>query len=388
MTPTILAIDDHVDTVRLIEMALQRHGYHVIGASSGEDGLRLAREKRPDLIVLDMMMPGMNGIDVCRKIRDDPQLQDTPIIMFTANAQAYEKKQSFEMGADDYLTKPTRPAELLERVEALLSRRQPAQPAAADDRQARPQLPGKGPWFITVVGARGGAGATTMALNLAITLADQEHGTTLVDLDTQQGHVALYLDHLSGPDLVEWLNLPAGRLEAAFPDYLVQHHEHLHLLLSQAHFNPDEARLHASQVAALLAILRSSGRSVVVDVGKQLGAAVHPLFQASTYTIVCLRPERASIIAARKLMRHLKEIPGVSCPIVAIMLDFGGLESLPRGAVEDFLGFPLADVISVDARQIARAANRGAPLVHIDGNGQLATQFQQLLQQMLEASAA
>ncbi|HRF97299.1 MAG TPA: response regulator, partial [Aggregatilineales bacterium] len=107
MPEKILIVDDDVDSLKLIGLMLQRNGYEVIAAHAGNQAITKAVNELPDLIILDVMMPDMNGYDVCRRLRGNPLTQDIPIIMFTAKTLIDDKVAGFEAGADDYLTKPT-----------------------------------------------------------------------------------------------------------------------------------------------------------------------------------------------------------------------------------------------------------------------------------------
>src|SRR5512147_1612208 len=122
MSEKILIIDDDLDTLRLVGLMLQRQGYQISAATNGSQGLAKAFEERPDLILLDVMMPDMDGYEVTRRLRKNPATLATPILMFTAKTQLDDKVTGFEVGADDYLTKPTHPTELLAHVKALLAR--------------------------------------------------------------------------------------------------------------------------------------------------------------------------------------------------------------------------------------------------------------------------
>ena len=120
----ILVVDDDEDVAETIERSLRRAGHEVLVAHRGADALQIARQRRPELIVLDMMMPGMNGIEVCRHVRANPDLAKTPILFLTAKGEMGDKIDGFEAGADDYLTKPFDLRELELRVKALLRRTQ------------------------------------------------------------------------------------------------------------------------------------------------------------------------------------------------------------------------------------------------------------------------
>jgi two-component system, OmpR family, alkaline phosphatase synthesis response regulator PhoP len=115
----VLVVDDDVKTVELVKLYLNRDGYRVLTAYTGTDALQMARENHPDLIVLDLMLPGMNGLDVCRTLRQE---SDVPIIMLTALTTDDDRLTGLNTGADDYMTKPFSPRELAARVRAVLRR--------------------------------------------------------------------------------------------------------------------------------------------------------------------------------------------------------------------------------------------------------------------------
>ncbi|MBK7215793.1 MAG: response regulator transcription factor [Candidatus Promineofilum sp.] len=121
----ILVIDDDDLVSRTLQRALKIYDYQVMTASSGIEGLQLARRHRPDLFILDIMMPGVDGYQVCRQIRGDPLLQDAPVLFLTAKAKDEDKIEGFRAGGDDYLVKPFNMQELELRVKAILRRAGP-----------------------------------------------------------------------------------------------------------------------------------------------------------------------------------------------------------------------------------------------------------------------
>jgi len=116
----ILAVDDEEDILELLRFNLNREGYQVSGACSGEEALRIARTKPIDLIVLDLMLPGLDGLDVTRKIKNDPKIRHIPIIMLTAKGEEADVVTGLELGASDYVTKPFSPRILVARIKAAL----------------------------------------------------------------------------------------------------------------------------------------------------------------------------------------------------------------------------------------------------------------------------
>jgi len=121
--PVVLAADDDPDILELVAFRLERSGYTVIKAHDGEEALRLALEKKPDLAVLDVMMPKLDGFELTRRLRAEEATSRMPIILLTARAQDADVQQGFDAGADDYIRKPFSPQELRTRVQAILGRR-------------------------------------------------------------------------------------------------------------------------------------------------------------------------------------------------------------------------------------------------------------------------
>ncbi len=122
-TPTILVADDEEDLRELVTYRLSRSGYNVIGAEDGQEAFELAAERTPDLMVLDVMMPKLDGYELTRRLRAEAALRSIPVILLTARSQESDIDRGFEVGADDYLKKPFNPDELVARVRAVLGRR-------------------------------------------------------------------------------------------------------------------------------------------------------------------------------------------------------------------------------------------------------------------------
>jgi two-component system phosphate regulon response regulator PhoB len=122
MARCILVVDDEPDLLELVRFNLDRAGFRVETAASGEEALARLRRSVPDLLVLDLMLPDLSGEEVCRRVRGDPGLTGLPVIMLTAKSEEVDRVVGFELGADDYVTKPFSPRELVLRVKALLRR--------------------------------------------------------------------------------------------------------------------------------------------------------------------------------------------------------------------------------------------------------------------------
>jgi DNA-binding response OmpR family regulator len=116
---TVLVVEDDAVSQELVRLYLQKDGHKVIAASTGNEGLRLAQEARPDLVVLDLMLPGIDGLEICRRLRQESSV---PIVMLTARVEEEDRLAGLDLGADDYITKPFSPRELAARVRAVLRR--------------------------------------------------------------------------------------------------------------------------------------------------------------------------------------------------------------------------------------------------------------------------
>ncbi|MEM7223505.1 MAG: phosphate regulon transcriptional regulator PhoB [Pseudomonadota bacterium] len=122
MKPLVLIVEDEAAIVTLLRYNLEREGFQVIEAGDGEEALLLVAEHEPDIILLDWMLPVMSGIEVCRRLRRKPEMQEVPILMLTARGEESDKVRGLDCGADDYVTKPFSPAELIARMRAVLRR--------------------------------------------------------------------------------------------------------------------------------------------------------------------------------------------------------------------------------------------------------------------------
>jgi len=131
MDKTVLVVEDDRDILALIEWHIKAEGFRVLTETDGEKGLKAALREKPDLIVLDLMLPGMDGLAVCKKLRKTAATEQTPVLMLTAKGEEIDRIVGFELGADDYMVKPFSPRELILRIRAVLRRAEGAPESAA-----------------------------------------------------------------------------------------------------------------------------------------------------------------------------------------------------------------------------------------------------------------
>src|SRR5689334_8323202 len=295
MAEKILIVDDDLDSLKLIGLMLQRHGYEVVAANSGTQALAKATNDHPNLIILDVMMPDMDGYEVCRRLRANNDTRPIPIIMFTTKTLVDDKVTGFEAGADDYLTKPTHPAELASRVKAVLARSQ-AQRRTASDTGA----------VVGFIGAKGGVGATTVATNVAAVMSQKEP-TILADIRPGQGSLGLGLGLGRSAGMANLLGRAAGDISPrTIESELVAHSSGLKLLLSSA--RPKEAQLNVNPDTAALIVkhLRAMVRNVVLDLGPGLTRQNVRLVKDLDQVAIVVEPYRVALNMAREMLKELE----------------------------------------------------------------------------------
>lgn len=177
MIKKILIVDDEIETLRLISIALRRQGMQVITANNGSQALELAFSEAPNLIILDIMMPDINGFEVVKRLKKDEKTRDIPVLIFSARNQSSDKVTGYESGADDYLTKPIHPAELISHVKTLLDKSPVILPEEPSSNYA-----------VAVIGAAGGVGASTVMVNLACMSTRQLHSRKIIGVEMTPGH--------------------------------------------------------------------------------------------------------------------------------------------------------------------------------------------------------
>ena len=302
MSDKILIIDDDLDTLRLVGLMLQRQGYQISAATNGQQGLDKAFEEDPDLILLDIMMPDMDGYEVTRRLRRNPSTLETPILMFTAKTQLDDKVIGFEVGANDYLTKPTHPSELQARVKALLSRAGEKKGGATS---ARDESRG---FVIGVLGARGGLGATTLAVNIAAGLHARTKGEVIAaEMLPGRGAMALELGVTGSKGLADLLS--ASKLSDITRDTvretLVQHGSGLKLLLASDRPRDMQLVNQSANYEAILSRLAGLARFVVLDLGAGLQPFAEKMLPLCDELVIILEGVPNTIILTKALIEDI-----------------------------------------------------------------------------------
>jgi pilus assembly protein CpaE len=373
MPQKILIVDDDVESLKLIGLMLQRHGYEVSVANAGNQGVAKAISEQPDLVILDVMMPDINGYEACRRLRAEPTTQDIPIIMFTAKTLIDDKVAGFEAGADDYLTKPTHPAELISRVQAILERSTSVPKQSHIERGTA----------IGVIGTKGGIGTTTLTLNIGAAFKQRGENPIVADFRLGSGTLGLYMGidrptgmmHMLGKSPPE---INVERLE----NELVTHQSGLRGLLSS--MRPKEALLNYPIDSALAVVngLRSLGSPLVLDLGSGYTPLVNHLHPELDELIVLVEPLTVMLPMARELLHELsKEVPGR--PIHVVVVNRSQVSSQPPWhEVEHVLDHEIHAIISAAPEIAFQAVSAGLPIINYQPNAVVSSQINKLIELM------
>ncbi|HAD07181.1 MAG TPA: hypothetical protein DCE76_08490 [Anaerolineaceae bacterium] len=373
MAEKILIVDDDLETLRLVGLMLQRQGYQVISARNGKEGMSLALKEHPDLIVLDIMMPDLDGYQVARDLRANTETADIPILMFTAKSQVDDKVTGYEAGADDYLTKPVHPAELIAHIKALLSRTRA---------RAGQQVQKKGT-MIGVLAAKGGMGTSTLALNLALAYFQRTRKEIIAaEIRAGQGTWAGELNFPNAEGLNNLLNMRSGEVTRAVVEKeLVRTTFGIRLLLAN-HRIKDFALLQSAvpQLEAILHHLSTLGDVVFVDIGNPFLPGFEKAITYCDEMILIAEPQPFSLKRTNQLMDELTEYGFGKSKILNVVIVNRVRADLQLSAlqIQEMLGKPITLVIPPAPEQSYHAALRNVPLIQLQPDGILSQQINRL----------
>ncbi|MBU0492176.1 MAG: response regulator [Chloroflexi bacterium] len=353
----VFIVDDSKLITQMVEDHLKQAGYQVETAMSGQEAWAKLHAFHPDLVITDIAMPGLDGIELARRIRQDSELGHIPIMMLTSKSQIDEKVAAFEAGADDYLTKPFDPVELEMRVRALLARARPAK------QTAEKEPPGQ---VVTVFSLRGGVGTSTLAVNLAAALGLLWRiETTIVDTDLVAGAVALMTDVKPQLTLADLHQEDAAvmDLDVLTPYLLPMAHGSLRVLAAPLAPEMTELVSIPATVAAVQ-VLRQSFPYTVIDTGSNFSELTLAMLDAADLILLVLAPEIASLrstLAILDVFRNLGYPPERHALVLNV--NTAARRMLSRKDIESALPIPLAGILPYDADRAVEAINKGQPLM-------------------------
>ncbi len=358
---TILVIDDDLDLQQMLRLMLQRGGFKVVVTGDGPDGLSKAKALKPDMAIVDVMMPGMNGYQVVRKLREDPELSSMAILILTARAQPVDREAAIAAQADDYMPKPFAPNELLAKVTELMANRAVVQSTVKKS--------------IAVFSLRGGVGSTSIAVNLALAYQATSQHACLVDLKPGPGHVTMQLRLSGKSNWVDWANGNEATNDSIFKA-LTKHESGLEVMA--APIVPSLSLPPLDRVSNLLLALQGKFAHVIVDVPAQWSPLTYAALNASDSIWLVLAPEVGSLQTSAGTLRAMKaaKFPDEKIELIANQIMPKAGLALP--AIEKALGHSFKGRLPYDENQNI-ALGQGLPLMVNQPDSPLAAAIKSLL---------
>ena len=380
MAQTILIIDDDIDTLKLVGIMLERKGFRILASTTGKKGLQLAMEEAPDLILLDIMIPDINGYEISRSIRSNPKTDSIPIIMFTARSQVDDKVEGLEAGADAYITKPARPRELFAQVNSILKR--------APQRSTSIQIPAKEKGkLIGVLSSKGGIGISTLATNLAIELKKQSGKKVILsDFRPGQGTISMDLDVHNTSGMIKLLEQEdLEEISDLISEAILEHKTGIKTLLSSHHPTDSKYITHSEQFLQIAREISTQADYTVLDLGPSLTPVSSSILPICDKILICLEPSPSNIIQTRILIQDLinKGIGEGRFVVVLINRQRSGIQ-LSWEQAENQLERKIDQIFTPVPELAYQAATTYSPMVQRADDSLTADQFRDLAKLILD----
>jgi len=377
MAEKILIVDDDLETLRLIGMMLQKQGYQVVSAKDGTEAIALAFSEHPDMIVLDIMMPDPDGYQVAKHLRADSQTTGIPILMFTAKSQLEHKVTGYEAGADDYLTKPVHPAELIARIRALFTR--------AKSRGTGPLLTRRG-YVVGVMAAKGGMGVSTLALNLALAYYQKTRAEVIAaEMRPGQGTWGGELNFVQDDGLTNLLAMRSGDITLEDVERQLTSTTYGIRLLLANHKAGDSTRLINSvpQLEVLLFHLFTLGSFITLDIGTPYTPGLEKMLNMIDELILVTEPQPHAVKRTGVLAEELPSLGFPSTKNLSVVINNRVRADMQLSAiqVQEMLNRPKTPFIPGVTEQSYQAAVRNIPLGFLQPDGIYMQQVNELAAQ-------
>jgi pilus assembly protein CpaE len=355
MAYKILVVDDEPITRKMVSSLLEQKQYVVGNAGNGKECLETLKEFKPDLILLDVMMPEMDGLETCRAIRSNPETAMLPVIMLTALDTVEQRINGFEAGADDYLPKPFNMDELLAHINVFLRENQLPE---------KHDLGAIGSTTIAVFSLRGGSGVTSIAVNLAAGLAELwDMDVAMVDMVPVAGQTALFLNQTLKSS---WGDLAKKNIEdiddEAVKSVLLKHPNQIQTLASPS--KPEEGSLITSaKTLKVIEILQRTFPYVVFDLPHDLSDNTLCCLDKADVIVLVLQPEITSVRAAKIALDMFLALNYVNKQVYYVLNWTFPRNGLSIDDIDRFTKHKMDLIIPYATDEFIAGINNGKPLV-------------------------
>jgi pilus assembly protein CpaE len=366
----VLVVDDDLNIQRVLVFTLKQEGYEVHVASDGQAGVEMAASLSPDLILMDVAMPKLDGYAATQKIRAAENGRRVPIIMLTAEADVEQRVKGLRAGADDDIVKPFHPLELIARIKALLARSGGGQDKKAADKVTLGRL-------ACFYGAKGGVGTTTIAINTGIALATRNRRkTALLDANLQFGDTRVFLDlSLDSSSIVNAISEPDLDAEL-LRKLIVPHHSGIDLLLAPP--NPETAdivaerqRTDPASLSNILALLRKSYDYTLVDMAKSIDDFNLQLFDEADVIFVVMTADLSCLKNVRLVLETMDSLGYERGKIQLVLNRSNAYTGINVDNAESALGRKIDYQVINEYRGAISALNSGEPFMSSRPDGPL-----------------
>ena len=377
MPEKILIVDDDYETVKFLALLIKNLGYEPLEALNGMDALKLAHENPPNLIILDVMMPGLDGFEVARSLRRHPETALIPILMYTAKSQVEDKLTGYESGVDIYLTKPVHSVELTATIKALLLQKRSREAAFED----------KG-YTVGVIGAKGGMGVSTVVLNLAIAYK-QNHNAKVIAAEMRpgQGSWMSELGLTSKNGLASLLRMNRTEITGtAVNNQLALNTYGVPLLLATDEECGFDCMTAVSQYEAVIEELSQAAELVVLDIGTNFHPAYEIFTQHCDEIIVVTEPQPFSVKRTRTLIENLKAKGyGSAKALTIVMLNRTRTEmTLNVSQIEEAIGQSVALGFPPAPELAYMSATQSTPMYILQADGIISQQYKKMAEHLAQ----
>jgi DNA-binding response OmpR family regulator len=383
MAKKILIVDDELAIVKLVGLMLQQRGYEIVAARLGAQALEKAQAENPDLVILDIMMPDMNGYEVCRRLRANPATAGLPIIMFTAKAMVDDKVAGFQAGADDYLTKPIHPEELISRIEAVLSRSARRQGQKEEPPPVRAKVLG-------FLGSKGGVGTTTLAVNTAVALTQgpaKDQQVILADMQSGMSASAIQLGLRRHGGMAKLLDQPVEHIEARIVEAQLEEHRTGVRVLSGQLEPPGVATSVLPRYAEVIVRhLGSMADYLLLDLGVGLGEVNRRILPSCDHIVVTTEPHRVALTLTQALLDKMTMSLNLARHKISVVLinRAPSAATFSKATIEGLLQQDLAGVVTPAPELAFQAAEQGKPMVMAHPSSLVAQQIQSIAEYLAD----
>jgi len=346
----ILVVDDNPGVLRFLEHTLTREGHQVLTATNGIEGLQIALREVPDLTILDVMLPGLDGFEVCHRLRSEAKTTRIPVLMLSAKEQTIDRDTGLKVGADEYLVKPVDRRQLLDAVQRLLARRE-----TVEQTHAR---------LIAFIGSRGGVGTSTVVTNTSVALAQKGYSVILVDLCPSLCMVPALMGLKPEHTIAELFKEVAGSFSRDDLEAALTRHATGVRLLSGEQAAEDASKVTPAGIEILLQELGAMADYILVDTPASPSEVTGASLGRCDLVNLVTGPEPGSLTRIGTIVTLLSRLGVNQKQLGIVVVDRTGIgANAELSTMTSIDGIPVMGVIPSDAEASANAETLGTPVV-------------------------